>query len=90
LVNLQIYRYFKKYQVEHEKKFPPKGKELEKRWDQFRANQEKVKEAQKAAKEESKASESKESVQKQDPKSDVKEKKELNPALPLVSNSAAS
>jgi len=38
LVNSQIYRYFKKYQLEHEKKFPPKGKELEKRWEEFRVN----------------------------------------------------
>lgn len=46
---MQIYRYFKKYQIEHEKKFPSKGKDLEKRWDQFKANQEKLREAQKLA-----------------------------------------
>jgi len=33
-----IYRHFKTYQIEHEKKFPSKGKDLEKRWDTYKAN----------------------------------------------------
>lgn len=35
-IRLQVYQFFKKYQDEHEKKFPPKGDELAKRWDQFK------------------------------------------------------
>jgi hypothetical protein len=45
LVNtFKIYRHFKTYQIEHEKKFPSKGKDLEKRWDTYKANAEKAKE----------------------------------------------
>ena len=37
-----MYQFFKKYQVEHEKKFPSKGEELAKRWKNFEENQKKV------------------------------------------------
>lgn len=30
-----VYQFFKKYQDEHEKKFPPKGAALAKRWEEF-------------------------------------------------------
>lgn len=35
-----MYQFFKKYQDEHEKKFPSKGDALLKRWDAFKAAEE--------------------------------------------------
>ncbi len=32
-LHVQVYQFYKKYQDEHEKKFPPKGAELKARWD---------------------------------------------------------
>lgn len=49
---LQVYQFYKKYQIEHEKKFPSKGEALEKRWEAFRAKQEQAaKDAKEKAKE---------------------------------------
>ena len=39
---VQIYRYFKKYQSEHEKKFPSKGDALKKRWAEYEEKAKKV------------------------------------------------
>ena len=38
----QIYQHYKKYQIEHEKKFPPKGEALAKKWDEFKKKQEEL------------------------------------------------
>jgi len=35
----QIYQHYKKYQIEHEKKFPPKGEALAKKWKAFEEKQ---------------------------------------------------
>ena len=54
-----MYQFFKKYQDQHEKKFPSKGKALEERWAVYKQKAEeaaqKAKEEQQAAKEKAKA-----------------------------------
>lgn len=40
---VQVYQFYKKYQDEHEKKFPSKGEALAKRWDQFKKDAEEAK-----------------------------------------------
>ena len=44
---MQIYQHFKKYQIEHEKKHPPKGEALAKKWEEFKENQKKLAEMKK-------------------------------------------
>jgi hypothetical protein len=72
---LQIYRYFKKYQIEHEKKHSPK-EGTKKRWDEFHKQQ-------KLAKEQGTKSEGGDAKKPTEEKKEKEKEIELNPALPL-------
>ena len=44
---LQVFNFFKKYQEEHYKKFPPKTEELKKKWNEYNEQQKKLAEIKK-------------------------------------------